>query len=200
MTSTQSNPAQPPNDADLACAESAGGSEFVLSGCLTVDDALAAHRLANRGYRPWVALAVVIIVTFTIVVIAVAVSSRPYSPHAANVMLLVACVIFPALLLVPIAIGRFRLHQVARSRLGMFAPTHTTISSSKILLTTENLKSELQWGLFSHCIANETVAILYLKNSNQSLILARQKLKDSSRWSEFLAIIQSQLGGRLDTV
>jgi hypothetical protein len=195
MLASESNPYEPPRCDDSPTAQSAGDSEFVLSGCLTVDDALAAHRLATRGYRPRIALAAMIVVTFSIVLIAIAVSARPYSLQAANVMLLVACVILPALLAVPITIGRYRMHRFARNRFGIFAPTHSTFSPSKIVSTSEDAKSELQWGLFSRCIANDTVAIIYFKNANQYLILARQKLKDPSQWDALLFLIQTSLGG-----
>jgi hypothetical protein len=198
MLASESNPYHAPGCDDSPLAQSTVETEFTLSGCLTVEDAHAAHRLSTRGYWPRIALASLVVVTFSIVLIAIAVSSRPYSPQAANVMLLVACVILPALLGVPIAIGRFRLHRFARRRFGMFAPTHTTFTFSKIVSTSEDARSELQWGLFSRCIANETVAIMYFKNANQCLILARQKLKDPSQWESLLSLIQTRLGGFSD--
>ena len=199
MFVSESNPYQPPSYDGPPLAHSVSDTEFVLSGCLTVDDALTAHRLAIGGFWPRIALVAMIVVTFSAVLISIAVSSRPYSPQAANVMLLVACVFLPALLVVPIAIGRLRLHRFARKQFGMFAPTHSTFSSSTIVFISENAKSELEWGLFSKCIANETVAIMYFRNANQYLILARQKLKDPSQWDALVSMIRARLGRQGDS-
>jgi len=199
MSTAASNPYEPPRCVNSALATPNYDVEFVLSGCLTVDDALSAHRLANRGYWPRIATGGLIVVVFSSVLIAVAVSSRPYSPQAANVMFLVACVIIPALLIVPIAIGRYRMHKFARQRFGMFAPIHATFSPSKITSKSEDATTELQWGAFSGCISNESVAIIYLKDSNQYVIVARRKLKDPSQWDALLLLIQTQLGAYSDS-
>ena len=199
MCDADPSPNQPPSCNDSPVAQSVVGTEFVMSGCLTVDDAIAAHRLATRGFWPRIALSALIVVTFSAVLVAVSVSSRPYSPQAANVMLFIACVIFPALIVVPLAIDRFRLRRFARKRYGIFAPTHSRFSLSNIVITSEDAKSELQWGLFSCCIANETVAIMYFKNANQYMILAKQKLEDPSHWGAFLLMLQSRLNGYGDS-
>jgi hypothetical protein len=167
-------------------------SEFVLAGCLTVEDAIAAHRLATRGFWPRLTLAVLIFAAFSAVLLAVAMSSRPYSVGASNVFLFVACV-FPGVLLAPVVLGRVRLHRLARKQFGMFAPTHSTFSPSGVVTTSRNAKSELQWAFFSHCRANDTVAILFLKNSNGHLILARRKLQCPADWEPFISLIQRQL-------
>jgi hypothetical protein len=54
-------------------------------------------------------------------------------------------------------------------------------------------KSEFEWALFSHYRANDTVAILFLKNSNGHLILARRKLQCPADWEPFISLIQRQL-------
>jgi ABC-type multidrug transport system fused ATPase/permease subunit len=191
LVDTDPNPYQPPNSP--AAGDGLSGDTFVLSGCLTVQDALAAHRLATRGFWPRIVLAISIISVFSIVLIAIAVSSWPYSPGAAHIMLLVACVIFPALVIVPFLIGRFRLRRFARNKLGMFAPTRSTFSPAGIIATSANAKTELEWPLFSHCVSNDTVALLYYQNSKQHLILARSKLESSGDWESFVSMIQCVL-------
>lgn len=192
MTVAETNPFKPHRH-DGSPLNAEGNHEYVLAGCLTVDDALSSHRLATRGYWPRISLAVLVITTFSIVLIAIAVSSRPYSAGASNVMLLVACLIFPALLLVPMVVLRLRLYRFARRQFGMFAPTYTTFSPSKIVATSENSRSELQWSLFSHCVANEIVALVFFKNSKNYMILARKKLKDPAQWNSFVSMVQHQL-------
>lgn len=191
LVDIDSNPYQPPQPHRVGGESS--GDNFVLSGCLTVEDALAAHRLTTRGFWPRIVLAVSIIFVFSIVLIAIAVSSRPYSPDASNVMLLVACVIFPALLIVPFLVGRIRLRRFARNKLGMFAPTHSTFSPAGIVATAANAKTELEWPLFSHCVSNESVAVVFYQNSKQHLILARSKLEPPGDWESFVSMIQRVL-------
>lgn len=198
MSTPSLNPYESPRYVDSPVDQSAGAGEFVMSGCMTVDDALAVHRLATRGYWLRIALVVLLILSFSIVLNAIAVSSRPYSPQASNVLFLVACVILPGLLLVPVAISRYRLYRLARNRFGIFAPTHTVFSAASIVSKSENAMSQLQWEAFSRCISNETVAIIYFKNSNQFLILARRKLENPSQWDSLLSLIKRRLEGCKD--
>lgn len=73
-----------------------------------------AHRLATRGFWQRIVLVISMVSVFAIVPIAIAVSSRRYSPNASNVILLVACVIIPALMIAPFLVGRFRRHRLLR--------------------------------------------------------------------------------------
>jgi uncharacterized membrane protein YhaH (DUF805 family) len=167
-------------------------TEFVLSGRLTVHDAVRAHRLAARGYWPYAMIAILIIAVFAIILIAVAISSRSYSPEASNVMFLVACVILPAILMIWYAVGRLRLHRFARTGYGMFAPTHSTFSPARIIITSDGAKAELDWSVFSHYVSSDAVALVYFKNSKGYLILARTKLADPNEWDGFLSMIRGQ--------
>jgi hypothetical protein len=169
---------------------------FVLSGCLTVEDAKAAHRLATRGFWPRVVLAVVVISVVLTVLTAIAVSSRPYSPQASNTILLVTCVLFPALLIATYLWGRFRLRRFARQQYGMFAPTRSTFSPEKIVTESDGAKSELDWSLFSDSRIGESVALLAFKNSARHLILARSKLQPPGEWAAFVGLIESRLPTR----
>ena len=166
----------------------------MLTGCLTVADAIAAHRLATRGFWPRVALVILIGSAFSLVVIALAVSSRPYSADASNTMLLVGCVVIPGFMCMPVLIGRMRLRRFARKRYGMFAPTRSTITSVGIVTTSENAKAELEWPFFSHCVANDSIAVLFYENSKQYLILARSKLKFPEHWESLVWMIRDRLG------
>jgi hypothetical protein len=167
-------------------------TEFVLSGRLTVHDAVRAHRLAARSYCLCAMFAILIVAVFAIVLIAVAISSRPYSPEASNVLFLVACVILPAILMIWYAVGRLRLHRSASTGYGMFAPTHSTFSPARIIITSDGAKAELDWSAFSHYVSNDAVALMYFKNSKGYLILARTKLADPNEWDGFLSMIRDQ--------
>lgn len=193
MTDVEPNPSEPPANDGSPALERDGDSAFVLSGCLTVADALAAHRLATRGDWLGRALRVVALATFLVICIAIAVWARPISPEKSNTILLGGCVIFPALLFAIHAMGRVRLHRYARKQFGMFAPTHSTFSRSKIVSTTKDSKTEVYWRRFSHCISNDTVAILYFKNSKMFLIIPRQKLANPLQWDALVSMIQDQL-------
>lgn len=168
-------------------------NEFLFAGVLTVEDVLSAHRLATRGWAGRFAIAVLIVIVFSLVLFAIAVSSTPYSPQAARVMFLVACVVFPALLIVPIVRERLQLNRLARKQSGLFAPTSSAFSPTGIVITDEDARTEIRWRLFSHCVSNESVALLFFRDSKQYLIVARRKLKDPQMWSLFLTMVQAQL-------
>lgn len=197
MADENPNPYQPPqsNGAiqnSLSNVEPAD-STYVLSGCLTVKDVLAVNRLITHRFWPRLIFAALLISVFTIVLIAVAVSSRPFSQEASNVMLLVACVIIPALIVTPLLFKRWRLHRFARNQYGLFAPSNTTFSTAGIVAKSEGAKAEMQWALFSHCIANDSVAVLVYKNSNQILVLGKSTLITPDRWEALIAMAHTCL-------
>lgn len=177
------------------------GATFTLSGCLTVADAIAAHRLATRGprHRPLVVIAIMVafsIAVFSVILIALSISFRPYGPQASNAFLLTAFVLV-ALLAIPIVReirGRIRMRAFARRQFGLFAPTETVFTAEKIVSASDNAKSEFEWPLFSSFRANETVALLFFADSKNHLILARSKLPVLDEWPSFLALIESKLG------
>ena len=193
MTNVEPKPTEPPANDGSPPPEGAGDAEFVLSGCMTLADALAAHRLAARGYWLRRTVRLLALASFLGIWITIAVSARYISPETSNEMLLGACVLFPAVLFAIHTVGRVRLRRMARKQLGQFAPTHSTFSRSKIVLTPENARLELQWGTFDRCFSNETVAILYFKNTKIFLIIPRQKLADPSQWDPFISMIRTQL-------
>lgn len=192
MLAPDVNPyASPRHDASAPPARSM--AEYVLAGCLTVDDAIAAYRLTTRGRWLRIAIGVSMVATLSMLVTILAVTAISFSRGLSIALFFVAGVICPALLVAPVAVRRARLRRFARMQYGMFGPTCSTFSPSKILVTEQNAKSELQWALFSHCVSNETVAVLFFKNSQSQWILARGKLQDPAQWDDFLSMIQAQL-------
>lgn len=193
---SNTNPYESPNAEQLPISDPSGES-FTLSGCLTVADSIAAHRLVTYGswYRVILAIAVVFLFSvsvFAIVLIALAVSFRPYGPQTSNAFLLTA-IILVALLVVPSVRGRLQLRSFARRQFGMFAPTESVFTAEKIVTASDSAKSEFEWSLFSGFRANETIALLFFYKSKQHLILARSKLQNSNEWPSLLALIESRL-------
>lgn len=170
-----------------------GSRQIVLSGHMTVSDAIAAHRLRYRARRYLVVLVAAITTAFVAVLIAVAVSTRPYSAESANIKFAVACFIFGALVCMPFAVDRYRLRKLARNKLGIFANTHTTFSLERITPTVSHATLELEWPVFSAYRANDTVALLFFAGSNTHWIVARSKLSDASEGPELIALIESKL-------
>ena len=191
LSDVDPNPYQPPRPSHLD--DESNGASFVLSGCLTVEDVLTARRLAIRGFWPRIILGVSIISLFLIVLIVIAFSSRPSSSGTLKYALFVACVVFPTFLIGPFLLGRFSLHRSARVKRGVFAPIHLTFSPEGVIATSANSKSEIKWPLFSHCVSNDSVALIYYSNSKQHLILARSTLESPDQWDDFISMIHRVL-------
>ena len=110
-----------------------------------------------------------------------------------SVILLVAFIIFPGLVVTPFIVGRIRMHRWARQRYGMFAPTRSVFTESRVTSSSDNAKSEFNWGLFAGYRANNHVAVLFFASSSQHMIVARQKLEDATQWDDLLSLIASKL-------
>lgn len=164
-----------------------------LSGCLTVANFFAAHRLNTRGYWPRLVLGLGVLGTFSIFLVAISVSSRPYSPQASNTLLMVACLLIPLLLGVPLLWRRLRLHHYASKRYGAFAHLELVFSFSGVASTTANSKTEYEWDAFSGYRSGDSVMLMYFANSDQSLIVARDMLRDPGQWLNLYELIESRL-------
>lgn len=195
MDAQDENPYEPPAT-EARTANVPTDAEFVLSGCLTVSDAMAARRLAMPWRVPGLILLLAVLGAFCVVLITIGVSSRRYSPQASNVILLVGCILLPATPVGMYLFVRLRLHRFARRRYGMFAPTRSTVSATRIVTKSENASAEIEWSAFSRFVANDSIALLFYENSNQLLILARSKLQPPADWTDLVTLVQSKLANR----
>ncbi|MEC8558365.1 MAG: hypothetical protein VXZ82_25450 [Planctomycetota bacterium] len=59
-------------------------------------------------------------------------STRPYSPQAANTIVMVVCVGFPLFLCVPVLIQNWQLRKRAHERMGEFQPIEAKLSRSGV--------------------------------------------------------------------
>ena len=192
MSEEDANPPVRPTGTEIPKTR-ATDDPITLSGCLLVADALAARRLATRGFWRRIVVGVGIVAVFSLILIAIGVSSRPYSPKAANVMYFVAGVLFPAILVVPFLWNRFTLHRYANRKYGLFAPTKSVFSSERFMSTSENANFECRWDTFAGYRSNKVVTLLFFANSNSYLIVARSKCKDASEWGRLRSLIASKL-------
>lgn len=168
-------------------------SEYVLSGCLTVSDALAVEELARPGYWIKFFLTMASHLVVACLLIALAVSARTYSLWASNVIFLVGFMIFPGLAFFFFGFKVFRLDRLAKRKSGIFASTQTKIDTAHILIHAEGTERVLAWKDFSHFKFNEQVALLFIKDSANKIILARSKLSNAKAWDSLLALIQARI-------
>ncbi len=106
--------------------------EFYFSGSPTLGEICAAKRLIASGCGRKVAVLCGAILVFAILLLSVAVSTRPYSPQAANTIFVVVCVGFPLLLCVPVLIQNLQRRTRARERTGEFQPIEAKPSCSGV--------------------------------------------------------------------
>lgn len=194
MTVPEQNPYEAPKYDATPSTAIGSESEFVLTGRLTVDDVVRAQRLATRYF--WLRCILLILPggVFTIGLIAMAVSARPYSPQASNQILLVACVILPTVVAIPIVFRRVHLHRIARKKIGVFADFFKKFTPERIVVVSANAKVELKWATFSRCAANDKLAVLFFAHSKTRLILSRDQMKKPESWDAFVSMMQSQFG------
>ena len=201
MNQASSNPyASPSREGPLSEWTDLG--EIVLSGILTIAEARMANRMAKLQDRLRLVTVTLFVGLFWLFLIAFAVSARPEAAFASSIILLVALVIFPVLPLAVMVIDSYRLAVAARERIGMFTPTRWVFSSSKIIATTAAGGTELTWEMFSLCLANEDIALLFGKNKRNYLVLLRRHLAPEARWDHLLELIHTQLAirGKLGVV
>ena len=194
MVDNNDNPYQSPTPVEPE--DEYRDSIFVMSGCLTVEDALSTQRLASPATRQRVVLLVwlasflsFLLISFTLF------SSQPFGLQLSNLLLFVACLLLPGIALFPLLIDVFKFGRLSRQELETQSSTHSTFSPTGISMKTENgnVNASFEWSQFSNCVANDTVALVFFENSHQWVLLTRNTLRRPDRWEALIEMIESQL-------
>ncbi len=168
---------------------------FILSGSLTVEDYLAGNKLAGSKAVRRIALAIYVAFVLLIILALAAFGANlsKFSGPAAVSILFTAFGVIPALLFLQFAFARYRLHQSAHQRLGIFMRTHTTFTSEKMVSEYDGVKQEGPWSFYCRLKYNDRVAVLFASNPGHPyLILARSKLQPPQEWPELIDFLRSK--------
>ncbi len=194
MVDKSDNPYQSPTPVEVE--DEYRDSIFVMAGCLTVEDALSAQRLASPVFKQRLVLLVWLLSFLSFLIISFTFfSSSPFGQQLSDIFLFVAFLLLPGIALFPFLIDGFQFGRSSRKKLEAQSSTHSTFSPTGISTKSHiaNANASFEWSHFSHCVANDTVALVFFENSHQWLLLTRNKLRHPDRWEALIEMIESQM-------
>ena len=187
-----SNPYQAPESLSVDQADAPKFSHRVqLQGSLRFADVLHTHGLILK--RRWLYA-----FGFTVIYVAFVLALGMLSSAASildNTFLLLGLIVGPGILPFTLLAVVIRLRQDEKHKVGVFLPTQSTIDFDGIRGSVGVKEVTLPWAAFSSYANSERVILLFLKDSNNHLIVARSKLVDPSDWNELLEFLAHAFPG-----
>ena len=184
------NPYAAPKNASSQATDDNGARlphEIQLRGSMSVRDVLMTQALLLRHRWFYAALTLGIYISF---VLALGLLS-PNGLFGSTFMVL-GLIIMPAILPFTLMMIFLRLRRDANQQVGIFAATETRLSDDGIHTQMDQSDPALKWASFSRFLASEHVILLFLKDSNDHLIVARSKLVDPEDWSKLLQFLSQR--------
>lgn len=164
--------------------------DILLSGSMSVHDVLRTQLLILKHRWFYAALTLGIYVAFVIVLGLFTPGDRIFG----NTFMVLGLVIMPAILPFTLLMVFLRLQRDAKHKAGIFAVTETRLSNEGIHTNIQQAEGALPWATFSHFLCSPHVILLFLKDSNDHLIVARSKLVHDDDWEVLLHFLNDRFG------
>lgn len=149
---------------------------------MSIRDVLRTQILILRRRWPYAVLTLAIYIAFVVTL-------GLFTPNDAlfgNTFMLLGLIVMPAILPFTLLMIFLRLKRDAKLKVGIFAATETRLTASGIKTSTDERGASIPWSSFSRFLWSEHVVLLFLKESNDHLIVARSKLVRKEDWSILL--------------
>ena len=152
--------------------------DVVLRGSMPIRDVVHTQWLILSRRWPYVVLCLGMYVVF---VLSLGLLSSVSSLFGST-FLVVGLVVMPGILPFTLLMVFLRMRRDATNRVGIFAVTETIISTSGIRSNAGQDSVWIPWSTFQSCQCSGRVVLLFLKDSNNHLIVSRSKLERSEDW------------------
>lgn len=184
------NPYQTPNDATTSDAATTLplNREIRLSGSMPLSDVLHTQLLILS--RRWL-YAVLCLAMYVGFVLACGMLN-PSESLFGNTFATLGLVVMPAILPFTLLMVYLRLRRDCRQQIGIFAITETILAADGIHSRTISKTANIPWDSFSSFIASSRVVLLFLRDSNNHLIVSRHKLSNPEDWAYLLEFLHSR--------
>ena len=189
MSQPHENPYQSPSTSRTGeSGEYTLSREIVLQGSMPVKDVLHTQLLVLS--RRWI-YAVLCLSMYIGFVFACAMFN-PGGSLFGSTFTVLGLLVMPAILPFTLLMVYLRLLRDARNRVGIFAVTRTELSNAGIDSQSELNHASIPWTAFGGFMASSRVVLLFLKDSNDHLIVSRNKLAEPTDWPVLLEFLQAR--------
>lgn len=162
--------------------------DVVLQGSMPIRDVIHAQVLVLSRRWPYAALCLSMYVVFVLALGTL----NPGVPILGNTFTVLGLIVMPAILPLTLGMVYLRLLRDARSKVGVFAVTHTTLSQKGIDSIVNDEQVTVPWSSFRGFAASRRVVLLFLSESNNHLIVSRKKLANPHDWSLLLDFLHDR--------
>lgn len=188
------NPYQSPNEAHRSQSANAGElrRDITLRGSMPVRDVLHTQLLILS--RRW-HYALFCLCMYVVFVVALGMLD-PAESIFGNTFTVLGLIVMPAILPFTLLMVYLRLSGDARRQVGVFAFTETNLSTEGIESTLNGESVSIPWSSFNSFMHSQRVVLLFLRESNNHLIVSRAKLTEPDDWSQFLEFLHDRFPSR----
>ena len=159
-----------------------------LSGSMSVRDVLMTQVLILKHRWFYAALTLGIYIAFVLALGLFTPGNRLFG----NTFMVLGLIIMPAILPFTLLMIFLRLQRDSKQQVGIFADTETRLTGDGIQSSTSPDNVAIPWNTFSRFLCSEHVVLLFLKDSNDHLIIARSKLVNAEDWPVLLDYLRKR--------
>ena len=162
--------------------------EIVLEGSMPVNDVLHTQILVLSCRWVYAVLCLVMYVGF---VFACAMLN-PGGSLFGSTFTVLGLLVMPAILPFTLLMVYLRLLRDSKNRVGIFAVTSTVLAADGIHSRSDQATGTIPWTSFGGFLASSRVVLLFLKDSNNHLIVSRNKLAEPKDWPVLLEFLHAR--------
>lgn len=161
---------------------------IVLRGELSMNDVLTANQMLKSDKKRRVVASAYIFLGSIAASVAMAV--RTFSEELSNSIFITFAVLFPAVYLIPLAIGRYRLLQAWKQKVDVFRQVDTTITNDGLVITEPHTVITVEWPRFVAALTSPTVIFLFPETG--WILFGRSRFADEHDWNRFRAFVDDR--------
>lgn len=175
------NPYETPRDPPPRLNPSADARlprEIVMEGSMPIRDVLHTQMLILSKRWIYAALCLGLYVAFVIALGTL----NPSGGLFGSTFMVLGLIVMPAILPFTLLMVYLRLLRDAQKATGIFARTKTVLAADGIQSSVSDEEASIPWSTFNGFICSNRVALLFLRESSNHLIISRTKLVNGEDW------------------
>ena len=162
--------------------------EIVIEGSMPIRDVLHTQMLILSKRWIYALLCLGLYVAFVMALGTL----NPSGGVFGSTFMVLGLIVMPAILPFTLLMVYLRLLRDAQKEIGIFARTKTVLAADGIQSSVNDEHASIPWSTFNGFLCSQRVALLFLKESSNHLIISRKKLVNGEDWHVLLDFLHER--------